>query len=149
MSKQFTSVLANDNISIKDNVVTGIKVSESTLVASYKEKETDTSIDDTVLIEVKEKLVVGEIVINPLINELKQGRSVDLTANLYKNGIKQSDKVSATLSGADYSDCYNWSELDGNRFRLENNYSSSTPLLITFKCGEFEKVIEVKLTDLF
>lgn len=88
-----------------------------------------------------------EIVVDPLIAELNEQESVMLAANLYINGIKQSDAVTYTASGA-ASSCYTIVQ-NNNNFTITNVRRSSMPLQITFSSGVITRQISIKLNALF
>lgn len=88
-----------------------------------------------------------EIVVDPLIAELNEQESVVLAANLYINGIKQSDAVTYTASGA-ASSCYVIVQ-NNNNFTITNVRRSSMPLQITFSSGVITRQISIKLNALF
>lgn len=85
----------------------------------------------------------NDLVIEPLITELKQGRNTDIDVNLYVNGVKQSNEVTATLSGAEGH--YEWNIIAHNKFNLKNTEMSSKPLMITFTSGEISETISIIL----
>lgn len=88
-----------------------------------------------------------EIVVDPLIAELNEQESVVLAANLYINGIKQSDTVTYTASGA-ASSCYIIVQ-NNNSFTITNVRRSNIPLQITFSSGVITRQILIKLNALF
>jgi hypothetical protein len=90
-----------------------------------------------------------DIVINPIISELLQGESVNISANLYKNGVIQSDAVTAMVSGADNSKCYTFVLSGTNVWTLTNNFRSIVPLSITFTSGTTSETISVQLLSIF
>lgn len=89
-----------------------------------------------------------DIVISPLISELYQGDSQIMSVYLYKNGVVQSEDVFATLSGADSTACYTWSQ-NGHLFTLSNNLRSILPLNIKFDSGAVSESISINLLSLF
>lgn len=90
-----------------------------------------------------------DIVITPLISELLQGESVTFSANLYKNGIIQSDIVTTNVTGADSSSNYIFVLNGNNSFTLTNVLRSIAPLSITFNSSNINKNIQVKLKSMF
>jgi hypothetical protein len=90
-----------------------------------------------------------DIVINPLITELLQGQSATISAYLYKNGVQQSDVVTATISGADSSNCYVFAASGTNIWTLTNNLVSTLPVSIVFTSGTTSETISVKLLSIF
>lgn len=103
-----------------------------------------------ITIEIEEEIIEkSDIVIDPLITEIPHLQVEVITANLYKNGIKQEDKVECIPSGLDNS-YYYLVDMGNNTFKIANNkVSKDIPLTLTFKCGEYEESIDIKLTSLF
>lgn len=89
-----------------------------------------------------------DIVISPLISELYQGDTQVMTAYLYKNGIVQGDNVTATISGADATNCYTF-VANGHEFTLTNNLRSILPVNITFTSDAISETISVQLLSIF
>ncbi len=109
----------------------------------------NSNISDSITITIKEIVTIkDDIVIEPIIESLGLYDSVEINANLYKNGVKQDDIVNCTASGLpdDYYDLV--SEID-NVFILTNNKPSKTPLTLTFSCGGYSESINIKLESLF
>lgn len=103
-----------------------------------------------ITIEIEEEIVEkSDIIIDPLITEIPHLQVEVITANLYKNGVKQDDKVECIPSGLDNS-YYYLVDMGNNQFKIANNkISKDIPLTLTFKCGEYEESIDIKLTSLF
>lgn len=103
-----------------------------------------------ITIEIEEEIVEkSDIIIDPLITEIPHLQVEVITANLYKNGVKQDDKVECIPSGLDNS-YYYLVDMGNNQFKIANNkISKNIPLTLTFKCGEYEESIDIKLTSLF
>lgn len=103
-----------------------------------------------IAIEIEEETVEkSDIIIDPLITEIPHLQVEVITANLYKNGVKQDDKVECIPSGLDNS-YYYLVDMGNNQFKIANNkISKDIPLNLTFKCGEYEESIDIKLTSLF
>lgn len=132
------------------NTITGLSMGNTHIIGNYKEKDTDYSISDSVSVEIKEPVIdVKEIIVNPEITDIKQNRTITMTANLYKNGVIQTDVVSAVPSGADEPSCYTWTAKGNNTFDLKNNMRSMIPLTLTFTCGDIVKVMTVELNAMF
>lgn len=110
----------------------------------------NSNIYDSIVISIKEEIVIqSDIVIDPIIEELSLYDTVIIGANLYKNGVKQDDKVECIPSGLDESYYYLIDNKD-NTFKLANNkVSKNIPLTLTFKCGEYKESIDIKLVSLF
>ncbi len=109
----------------------------------------NSNISDTITISIKSSIILkDDIVIEPIIESLGLHDSVEISANLYKNGIKQDDIVNCVASELpdDYYDLI--SEID-NVFILTNNKPSKIPLKLTFSCGEYSESINIKLESLF
>lgn len=103
-----------------------------------------------ITIEIEEQIIEkSDIVIDPLITEIPHLQVEVISANLYKNGVKQNDKVECIPSGLDNS-YYYIVDMGNNQFKIANNkVSKDIPLTLTFKCGEYEESIDIKLTSLF
>lgn len=103
-----------------------------------------------ITIEIEEEIIEkSDIVIDPLITEIPHLQVEVINANLYKNGVKQDDKVECIPSGLDNS-YYYLVDMGNNQFKIANNkISKDTPLTLTFRCGEYEESIDIKLTPLF
>lgn len=103
-----------------------------------------------ITIEIEEEIIEkSDIVIDPLITEIPHLQVEVINANLYKNGVKQDDKVECIPSGLDNS-YYYLVDMGNNQFKITNNkISKDVPLTLTFKCGEYEESIDIKLTPLF
>lgn len=103
-----------------------------------------------ITIEIEENIIEkSDIVIDPLITEIPHLQVEVISANLYKNGIKQEDKIECIPSGLD-SSYYYLVDMGNNQFKIVNNkISKNIPLTLTFKCGEYEESIDIKLTPLF
>lgn len=103
-----------------------------------------------ITIEIEEEIIEkSDIVIDPLITEIPHLQVEIISANLYKNGVKQDDKVECIPSGLDNS-YYYIVDMGNNQFKIANNkISKDIPLTLTFRCGEYEESIDIKLTPLF
>lgn len=89
-----------------------------------------------------------EIVIEPIVKELRQNKSIKINADLYKDGIKQNDIVTVNSQGADDTS-YSIVDNNNNEFTLTCLSVSKIPLVLTFTSGEISKSIEVNLKALF
>ena len=105
-----------------------------------------------ITIQIKENEFIEDkfdIVIDPIIDEIPYLQVEIISANLYKNGIKQDDKIECIPSGLDNS-YYFVIDMGNNQFKIANNkISKDKPLTLTFKCKDYEESINVKLTSLF
>lgn len=103
-----------------------------------------------ITIEIEEEIIEkSDIVIDPLITEIPHLQVEVINANLYKNGVKQDDKVECIPSGLD-SSYYYLVDMGNNQFKIANNkISKDVPLTLTFRCGDYEESIDIKLTPLF
>lgn len=90
---------------------------------------------------------IYDIVINPLFTEIRQNQAITFRADLYKNGVVQSDVVNATTSDVDLS--YYMLTNIRNQFTLTCKRISPNPLQITFTSGQHNKTIQVKLKSAF
>lgn len=86
------------------------------------------------------------IVITPLIAELKERESAEFDVFLYINGVKQSNIPTYRVSGINNNYIL---KQDGNTFTLTNVKATTKPLEITFVIGEMERTIFVRLKALF
>lgn len=103
-----------------------------------------------ITIEIEEEIIEkSDIVIDPLITEIPHLQVEVINANLYKNGVKQDDKVECIPSGLDNS-YYYLVDMGNNQFKIANNkISKDVPLTLTFRCEDYEESIDIKLTPLF
>ena len=103
-----------------------------------------------ITIEIEEEIIEkSDIVIDPLITEIPHLQVEVINANLYKNGVRQDDKVECIPSGLDNS-YYYLVDMGNNQFKIANNkISKDVPLTLTFRCGDYEESIDIKLTPLF
>lgn len=82
-----------DIISVNDKTLTAISAGEVTLYATMEDnKNVYGSINVTVLGSETEDDIYN-ILINPAINYVLEGETISITANLYKNGIKQDNML--------------------------------------------------------
>lgn len=82
-----------DIISVNDKTLTAISAGEVTLYATMEDnKNVYGSINVTVLGSETEDDIYN-ILINPDINYVLEGETISITANLYKNGIKQDNML--------------------------------------------------------
>ncbi len=109
-----------DIISINDGVLTALSAGEVTLYATMEDnKNIYGSINITVLDSESEEDIYN-ILITPDINYVLEGETISITANLYKNGIKQDDiltivDVSENVPRQNYR-----LTIDNNTFTIEN-----------------------------
>ena len=90
-----------------------------------------------------------EIIATPDISELKQNQSIDIKADLYKNGVKQNDILTVEIHGGDSENNYKWTYLSDNKYNLECISSANDPLIITFINGNIKKTISIMLKGIF
>ena len=76
---------------VKNGVVTATGVGKTTITATIEGTDISTSINVSVVSEPQE--VTYELLIEPSIDYVLQGRAQKFFVNLYKNGIKQNDRV--------------------------------------------------------
>lgn len=88
-----------------------------------------------------------ELRVSPIIDSLKVGKSVEFTANLYKNGAIQPDDVVCVASGL--SDDYYSLVKNGNKFTLNALSIAPKPLTLTFSSGAINKIFNIALTSVF
>ena len=88
-----------------------------------------------------------EIVISPIISEVRLQQSQSFSVYLYNNGVQQSDDVSVAISGLDES--YYTLTQNGNDFVLSARKVSSTPLTLTFTSNEISQDMNVSLRSFF
>ncbi len=110
----------------------------------------DSNVCSNITISIKEEIVIqSDIVIDPVITEIPYLQVEVINANLYKNGVKQEDKVECIPSGLD-SSYYFIVDMGNNQFKVANNkISKDKPLTLTFICGDYEESIDIKLVSLF
>lgn len=85
------------------------------------------------------------ILINPEIQEIRQGSSVSFDVNVYNNQQIVDNLVDVSV---DYNDKFSLIR-DGNRFTLTALKPSSKPIVITFSYGEVKKDMSVVLKSFF
>lgn len=88
-----------------------------------------------------------ELRVSPIINTLKAGKTVEFTANLYKNGAIQPDDATCVASGL--SEDYYSLVKNGNKFTLKALTIAPTPLTLTFTSGGIDKTFNIALTSVF
>lgn len=140
----------NENIIFIDNQGNYVLIGDNGQKCKVYAYIENSNIFSFITIEIKNEVVEkSDIVINPLITEIPHLQVETISANLYKNGIKQNDKVECIPSGLD-SSYYYIINMGDNKFKIANNkISKDVPLTLTFKSGEYEESIDIKLTPLF
>ena len=88
------------------------------------------------------------IIIEPTFDFVRQNYTMNFTANLYIDNIKQSDIVEAITSGAPEWG-YEFKSLGNNTFSLLCKKMTQVPLQITFTCGDITDSIMVDLKSIF
>lgn len=90
---------------------------------------------------------VYDIVVNSLYADIKQGQTVTFRADLYKNGVIQSNVVNAITGGVP-SECYSFNIVN-NVCTLSCSRFSTSLLNIEFTSGQYNKTIQIKLKSAF
>ena len=88
------------------------------------------------------------IIVEPTFDFVRQNYTMNFTANLYIDNIKQSDIVEAITSGAPEWG-YEFKSLGNNTFSLLCKKMTQVPLQITFTCGDITDSIMVDLKSIF
>ena len=88
------------------------------------------------------------IVVEPAFDFVRQNYTMEFTANLYIDNVKQDDVVEAVASGAPYWG-YEFTSIGDNTFRLLCKKMTQIPLQITFTCGDVTDSIMVDLKSIF
>jgi hypothetical protein len=88
------------------------------------------------------------IIVEPTFDFVRQNYTMNFTANLYIDNIKQSDIVEAITSGAPEWG-YEFKPLGNNAFSLLCKKMTQVPLQITFTCGDITDSIMVDLKSIF
>lgn len=88
-----------------------------------------------------------EIVISPIISEVRLQQPQSFSVYLYNNGVQQSDDISVAVSGLDES--YYTLVQNGNAFILSARKVSSTPLILTFTSNGISQDMNVSLRSFF
>ena len=88
------------------------------------------------------------IIVEPTFDFVRQNYTMNFTANLYIDNIKQSDIVEAITSGAPEWG-YEFKSLGNNAFSLLCKKMTQVPLQITFTCGDITDSIMVDLKSIF
>lgn len=83
----------------------------------------------------------------PNVTEILQGRTIDLNASVWTDGEQVNQVITCSASGCPELN-YELTQ-DGNKVTLTNLKQSSTPLILTFKSGDLEKVISINLRARF
>ena len=80
------------------------------------------------------------------VSTLSQYDSVNISANVYDNGIIQSDTITCV---ANWSNNINYTLVNNNNntWTLTNNKMSSTPLILTFTSGNLIKQLTITLAN--
>jgi hypothetical protein len=92
--------------------------------------------------------VLNGIVIDPAFDTVRQNYTVNFEANLYIDGVKQSDEIFASTSGApDWT--YEFNSLGNNMFSVRCKKVAQVPLMITLTNGEVSQNVIVELASMF
>jgi len=93
-------------------------------------------------------IIYPAIVVTPLVNELKQSKSIIFTANAYQNSTTMlPDVVTCTPSGANMIN-YQLESLGSNQYKLTNIHKDINPLVLTFSNGVLSTIINIQLLAL-
>ena len=92
--------------------------------------------------------VLNGIVIDPAFDTVRQNYTMNFEANLYIDGVKQSDEIFASTSGApDWT--YEFNSLGNNMFSVRCKKVAQIPLMITLTNGEVSQNVIVDLASMF
>lgn len=140
----------NANIAIvEDNTLTIKDVGSFNLVANIN----DTNITNSVEIVVKSGSVedLYQIILEPDIDYLKQGKDAKISVYLFKNGVKQEDifsfsDITENVPPSNYAITMD----DNNSFTIHNYHMfMDFPVLIRCVSGEHVKVVKILLGGLY
>lgn len=138
-SLDLNSTITQDGIC----TLTGINGSQTAIRASYGD------VSDTITIKIVNSVISKkEIVVNPQIDTILQGRIIDIYCNVYDNDILQSDLISVQPSGAPF-DNYILTKIDNTHYQLTNITPSKDKLVLTFTSGSLNYVMNIKLGGVF
>ena len=101
---------------------------------------------DTIKVQVISSVVSNKEIIVTDVSTLSQYDSVNISANVYDNGIIQSDTITCV---AKWSNNINYTLVNNNNntWTLSNNKMSSTPLILTFTSGNLIKQLTITLAN--
>lgn len=88
------------------------------------------------------------IEITPLITRVKQNQTIQFTASLYNNNVKQDNVITITGSGADI-DSYELRTIGNNVFTIKAKKVSKLPLILNLTTDVYESTYSIKLTSMF
>ena len=92
--------------------------------------------------------VLNGIVIDPAFDTVRQNYTMNFEANLYIDGVKQSDEIFASTSGApDWT--YEFNSLGNNMFSVRCKKVAQVPLMITLSNGTVSQNVIVDLASMF
>lgn len=88
------------------------------------------------------------IEITPLITQVKQNQTIQFTASLYNNNVKQDNVITVTGSGADI-DSYELRTIGNNVFTIKAKKVSKLPLILNLTTDVYESTYSIKLVSMF
>ncbi len=88
------------------------------------------------------------IEITPLITQVKQNQTIQFTASLYNNNVKQDNVITITGSGADI-DSYELRDIGNNMFTIKCKKVSKLPLILNLTTDVYESTYSMKLVSMF
>ena len=139
-NSQIATIDENGNYTIK-----GASGTTCTITCTI---EGNTQVADSINISVANIPIIDKVltVMPSEVSSIKITSSKQIYYGVYINGVKQSDIVTVTYSGAT-SDCYSKVDVtDGVEIKCLK--TSSTPLQITFTSGSLTKTMSIKLTGI-
>lgn len=136
-------------IAINDNIAEGISVGGAIITATIK----DTNISDSYSLNIVDEPIYNkqEIVVEPNINYVLQGKSQQFSVYFYVNGIRQDDSIAfVNLTDNVPDNKYEIIVDDNNHFTLINKgMYMDYPVLIKCSCNDINNIIRIELRGLY
>ena len=89
-----------------------------------------------------------QIKVSPQFTQVKQNQTIQFTASLYNNNVKQDNAITITGSGAEI-DSYELRELGNNTFSIIGKKVSKLPLILNLTTDVYSVTYTVKLVAMF
>lgn len=139
----------NSILDINNNIAIAKQIGNVTIIAYLNDTTIESSIEMSVVDEPTQEVV--ELIAEPNINYVLQGKSQQFSVYLYKDGVKQLDEISfADMSTGIPTGKYSVAINDSNTFTLFNNgMYMNNPVIIRCVCGENMLDLKIKLRGLY
>lgn len=109
----------------------------------------NTEITDSIAVGIVDNVVdQTALVLSPTFDKVSQGTSVEFSANVYINNIKQDETVDVVASGVK-EDSYKFESLGNNTFKVTCLKANELPLVLTFTYGGTTETYAIKLASMF